>query len=172
MEPSLFVRPLSWEEQHRLNHKVRSRDLFIRTRAQIILGSAQGASCQQLRRQMGCSVSQVRLVIGLFNQQGTSCLIRGSNRPKSCAPLLDEEACAALQHLLHQSPRLYGCSSSLWSLPRLAEVAFAQGITPHQVSDETLRRALVRLGVRWKRAKQWISSPDPHYTAKKNAETA
>lgn len=170
MQPSLFVRPLRGEEEDLLNHKVRSRDLFLRTRAQIILGSAGGASCQQLRRQMGCSVSQVRLVIRSFNERGTASLVRGSNRPKSCARILDDEACLALQHLLHQSPRLYGCSSSLWSLPRLAQVAFAQEITPHQVSEETLRRALGRLGVRWKRAKHWISSPDPHYAAKKNAE--
>ena len=35
------------------------------------------------------------------------------------------------------------------------------------MSDETIRQAILRLGVRWKRAKQWITSPDPEYARKK-----
>jgi hypothetical protein len=74
--------------------------------------------------------------------------------------------------LLHQSPRQWGKKSSLWSLALLAEVAFEEGLTPHQVSDETVRRALVRLKVNWKRAKHWITSPDPHYALKKSGANA
>ena len=48
-----------------------------------------------------------------------------------------------------------------------AEVSFAEGITAEQVSGETIRQAMLRLGVRWKRAKQWITSPDPEYARKK-----
>src|ERR687893_789327 len=48
-----------------------------------------------------------------------------------------------------------------------AEVSFAQGLTPRLVSDETIRTALKALGVRWKRAKHWITSPDPEYLRKK-----
>ena len=48
-----------------------------------------------------------------------------------------------------------------------AEVSFAQGLTPRLVSDETIRLALRRLGVAWKRAKHWITSPDPAYAPKK-----
>ena len=47
-----------------------------------------------------------------------------------------------------------------------AEVSFGQGLTPDRVSREAVRSALQRLGVRWKRAKQWISSPDPEYVRK------
>jgi hypothetical protein len=49
-----------------------------------------------------------------------------------------------------------------------AEVSFAQGLTPCLVSDEAIRVALRRLGVSWKRAKHWITSPDPAYARKKN----
>jgi hypothetical protein len=72
--------------------------------------------------------------------------------------------------LLHQSPRHFGKKSSLWNLTLLAAVAHERGLTPHQVSDETIRRALGRLGVRWQRAKHWITSPDPHYALKKSGE--
>jgi hypothetical protein len=48
-----------------------------------------------------------------------------------------------------------------------AEVSFAQGITPHRVSGEAIRLALKQLGVRWKRAEHWITSPDPAYRRKK-----
>ena len=53
-----------------------------------------------------------------------------------------------------------------------AKVSFAQGLTPRLVSDEAIRVALRRLGVSWKRAKHWITSPDPAYARKKNAVTA
>jgi hypothetical protein len=35
------------------------------------------------------------------------------------------------------------------------------------MSGESIRRALKRLGVGWKRAKDWITSPDPAYARKK-----
>jgi hypothetical protein len=37
------------------------------------------------------------------------------------------------------------------------------------VTGETIRQALRRLGVGWKRAKAWITSPDPAYLRKKIA---
>ena len=40
-----------------------------------------------------------------------------------------------------------------------------------RVSDETIRQTLLRLGVKWKRAKHWITSPDPGYERKKLRET-
>ncbi len=50
-------------------------------------------------------------------------------------------------------------------------MAFAQGITARLVSDETIRLAIKRLGVGWKRAKTWITSPDPAYLRKKRRAT-
>jgi hypothetical protein len=50
-------------------------------------------------------------------------------------------------------------------------VSLAQGITSRQVSDETIRRALKKLGENWKWAKKRISSPDPRYEQKRGLET-
>jgi hypothetical protein len=67
---------------------------------------------------------------------------------------------------------VFGKATSVWTLELAAEVSFAQGLTRQRVSDETIRTALARLGVRWKRAKHWITSPDPAYVRKKTAATA
>ena len=61
----------------------------------------------------------------------------------------------------------FGKPTSRWTLQLAAEVSFAQDLTPRLVSDETIRLALRRLGVSWKRAKHWITSPDPAYARKK-----
>jgi transposase len=114
----------------------------------------------------------VRNVIHDFNARGVQSLVRESTRPKTSQPVLDEVRRERLQHLMHQSPRAFGKPKSLWTLDLAAEVCFEQGITPERMSDETIRRALKRLGTSWKRAKRWITSPDPQYLRKKNAGTS
>jgi hypothetical protein len=50
-----------------------------------------------------------------------------------------------------------------------AQVAFEEGLVEKPLSGETIRATLVRvLGVRWQRAKRWITSPDPLYERKKD----
>jgi hypothetical protein len=53
-----------------------------------------------------------------------------------------------------------------------AEVSFEEGLTKERVSGETIRATLARMGVRWRRAKHWITSPDPLYARKKGGATA
>ncbi|HEU5376546.1 MAG TPA: transposase family protein [Ktedonobacteraceae bacterium] len=45
-----------------------------------------------------------------------------------------------------------------WTLALAAEVCFEQGLTETRVCIETVRQALLRLGVGWQRAKHWITS--------------
>src|SRR5215207_9651799 len=73
----------------------------------------------------------------------------------------------ALREMLHQDPRGFGKDTSLWTLDLAAEVSFEAGLTTERVSGETIRATLERLGVRWERAKRWITSPDPEYARKK-----
>ena len=44
-------------------------------------------------------------------------------------------------------------------------------LTPRRLSHEAVRQAVKRLGHGWKRAKQWITSPDPAYARKKKRGT-
>ena len=89
------------------------------------------------------------------------------HRPRA---VFDTQRRERLRALLHQSPRLFGRSTSVWTLALAAEVSYAQGLTPRQVSGEAIRLALQQLGVRWKRAKHWITSPDPPTSEKKRRD--
>ncbi|MGH7194624.1 MAG: IS630 family transposase, partial [Candidatus Saccharimonadales bacterium] len=73
---------------------------------------------------------------------------------------------------LRCSPREFGYPTSLWTLDLAAEVSCAQGLTATVVSGEAIRKTLLRLGIGWKRAKQWITSPDVEYARKKAGATA
>ena len=53
----------------------------------------------------------------------------------------------------------------------LAEVCHEQGLSPTVLSEPTMLDALRRLGLRWQRAKGWISSPDPDSARKKSDAT-
>ncbi len=64
----------------------------------------------------------------------------------------------------------FGKPTGLWTLALLAEVSYSEGLTEKKVSSERVRQTLKKLGIRWKRAKHWVSSPDPHYAQKKNAK--
>lgn len=165
----LCVRELASEERASLEAALRSPDAFPVRRAQVLLASARKERVSRIASSLGCSAQMVRNVIHAFNRSGLESLVRESTRPKSSQPVLDEVRREQLQHLLHQSPRVFGKPKSLWTLDLAAEVCFEQGITPERMSHETIRRALKRLGTSWKRAKHWITSPDPQYERKKNA---
>lgn len=170
MKPPLSVRPLTESEQQALEAQLRSTDAFRLRRAQYLLASARQQTPRQIAAAYGGCVQSVRNVINTFNAVGLNCLTRKSNRPQSAKPGLGEADLARLQHLLHQSPRVFGKPQSIWTQNLLAEVACEEGLTKEQVSHETIRRALKRLGTHWKRAKHWISSPDPQYALKKSGE--
>ncbi len=138
-------------------------------RCQIVLASSRGKTPAKIAAEVGCSDQCVRNVIKAFNQGGLNCLERQSSRPKRVEPLIKESQLEHLQEILHQSPRIYGKARSQWTLNHLAEVCTEQGLTASKVSDETMRKSVHRLGHSWRRAKRWISSPDPAYLRKKAA---
>ena len=94
-----------------------------------------------------------------------------SSRPRSAAPVLGAAELERLRANLHQSPRAFGHARGTWTLALLAEVAQAEGLSPAVLSAETIRQALLRLEVGWKRAKRWLTSPDPAYAQKNAAAT-
>jgi transposase len=125
------------------------------------------AAPKEIARNLGCATQTVRNAVHAFQQRGLHCLKQESSRPKTVQAQFDQAKCEALRALLHQSPRAFGKATSLWTLELAAEVSFEQGLTASQVSIETIRLALKRLGVGWQRAKHWITSPDPAYAKKK-----
>ena len=172
MQKSLFVRPLTADERATLETGLRSTSAFTVRRCQILLASAEGQATTTIIHDLRCADQTVRNAIHAFHQRGLAVLQPLSSRPHTLAPIFDAGACESLRALLHHSPRTFGKPTSRWTLALAAEVSFAQGITPRLVSDEAIRLALRRLRVSWKRAKHWITSPDPAYARKKTARPA
>ncbi|MCA1838329.1 MAG: helix-turn-helix domain-containing protein [Actinobacteria bacterium] len=172
MKPPIFVRTLSKDERERLEAGLRSKDAFVLRRSQMLLASSRGEHAPQIARNLGCGQQTVRDAIHDFNERGPDALLAGSSRPKRTHPAFDEQGAEALRGLLHRSPREFARDSSLWTLEMAAEVSFERGLVKKRVCGETIRATLVRLlGVRWQRAKRWITSPDPLYERKKGAAT-
>jgi transposase len=172
MHPPIFVRELSVAERAQLEAGLRARSAFTVRRAQIILRSAAGQPPQAIAAGLCCASQTVRNAIRAFNAAGTAALTAGSSRPKSAAPVLDGAKLERLRTILHQPPRVFGRTRSTWTLVLLAQVAHEQGLSASVLSAETIRQALLRLAVGWKRAKCWLTSPDPDYARKKAAATA
>jgi transposase len=171
MYAPMFVRPLTKEERKRLQAALHSSDSFVLRRCQILLASSQGQQPAQIAQSVGRTPQTVRNVIRAFERQGLACLSKQSTRPKRLRTVIDAAGREALRELLHQCPRSFNQPTSIWTLQLAAQVSFEQGLTPRPVSIETIRQALKRLGKSWKRAKHWISSPDPDYLRKKGPGT-
>ena len=168
---ALKVRELSQEEIIGFDKGLRSHDAFTVRRSQILLASRKGKTPQQIGAELRCSDQCVREAIHAFHNEGFSCLVAKSHATHTDQSAIDEAGRERLKEILHHSPRHFGQDSSLWTLEGLAEVSYAEGITDREVSTETVRRSLKKLGENWKRAKKRISSPDPNYEVKKSPET-
>jgi transposase len=168
----MFVRPLTDREHQEVTAGLRSADSFRLRRCQMILASSRGEHVPAIARSLGCSEQAVRNALQAFNASGLTALTARPRRPRADAAAFGPAQAEQLRVLLHQSPRTFGFPTSLWTLELAAKVSFARGLTAREVSGETIRATLARLGVNWKRAKRWIKSPDPAYARKKGPATA
>jgi hypothetical protein len=173
MRAPIYIRALTDTEAHALQEGLRSADATVLRRCQILLASARGQRARQIATALSCHDQTVRNVIHAFNVAGLAALPRGSSAPHHTPhAVFDRDRREQLRALLHQSPRTFGKPTSVWTLGLAADVAYAEGITPRRVSGEAIRHALAALKTRWRRAKHWITSPDPAYARKKNSATA
>ena len=172
MRPRIFVRELTKEEQQSLSTGLRSSDAFVLRRCQILLASARGEAVPSIAKALSCDEQTVRHAIHLFNQAGLSALQAGSSRPHHLPTVLRADVAAEmLKTVLHRPPRDFGFQTSLWTLGSLVKQCVRLGWMTREVSIETMRQTLSRLGINWKRAKHWITSPDPLYQGKKRLAT-
>src|ERR687896_196392 len=145
MKRPIFVRPITDAERQQLEAGFRSSDAFVLRRCQILLASARGELAPQIAHHLGCDSQTVRNAIWAFHHAGLVALSQGSSRPHTTRTAFPGEKADQLRTLLHQSPRTFDKPTSRWTLERL--------------------------GVRWQRAKAWITSPDPAYARKKGLGT-
>jgi len=154
-------------ELQALEAGLRSSDAFVLRRCQILLSSARGKRAPEVACDLGCSDDAVLSAIHAFNDGGLDALKKGSSRPHTIHAAFDIQGIERLRIILRQSPRAFGKPTSLWTLDLLADVCFEQGLTEERVTGETIRATMARIGIRWRRTKRWINSPDPEYARKK-----
>lgn len=170
MKKPIYVRPVTHAEQQALQEGLRSSDAFVLRRCQILLASARGQHARVIAETVGCDDQTIRNAIQAFNARGLAVVQRRSSAPhRTPHAVFTPARREQLRAMLHQSPRTFGKPTSVWTLELAAELAYATGILPRRVSGEAIRQALMALQTRWKRAKHWITSPDPAYARKKNS---
>jgi transposase len=172
MKQPIFVRSLSEEEYKQLEAGLRSSHAFVLRRSQILLASSRGERVPSIAKALSCDQQTVRNAIHAFNQQGREALQAGSSRPLHVRTALAGVDAEAFKALLHRPPRDFGFETSLWTLSLVAKECVKQGWTMRLVSCETIRQTLKKLGINWKRAKHWMTSPDPRYFKKKRRAIA
>lgn len=150
---------------------LRSPDAFTLRRSQILLASAGGQAPAVIARNLGCTARSVRNAIHAFATDGPCCLRAKPARPNTSRAVLGAAFDEPLRHLLHQSPRAFGQPRTTWALVAVARVCHERGWAPRVLSIETVRLAIARLGVSWRRAKHWITSPDPAHARKRKPAT-
>jgi len=153
------VRGLTEVERGRIEVGLRSLDTFVVRLCRNLLASERGGWAPRIAEMLGCNDQTVRNVLNRFGWEGLDeCLTRRSSRAHTAHAKVDEVGRERLRVLLHPSPRTLGKPTDVWTLGLVAEVSFAEGLIAERVSDDTIRQAMGRLGLRWKWVKRWISS--------------
>jgi transposase len=172
MKPPIYVRPLTDAEREAVERGLRSPNAYTLRRSQILAASLRGEQVPRIARGLSCNEQTVRNAIHAFTAEGVAALAKRSSAAHTDQAAFTPAATERRRALLHRSPRDFGHKTSLWTLELAAEEAHRQGLTAARVTGETIRATLRRLGVRWLRAKTWITSPDPAYARKKGRATA
>ena len=168
----IYARPIREEERESLRAELKSGNGIVVGRSQVILLSAEeNMKAQAIADRVGYSDETVRQVIQQFNQEGLQAIYPKSNARTDDQRAFQDTAREQLKAIVHQSPRDFGCESSMWTLQLLAEVSYQEGLTDRLVHSDTVGETLHQRGLDWKKAKRHIQSPDEHYRRKKNDAT-
>lgn len=157
------IDPRALVELRQLAHP-RRRISRITWRARLVLGFFEGETYRSLALRLRCSQHTVARWVSRFRDSGVAGF---QNRPRQSSGTGHRQKLLAvfLPETVHKSPRTLGLARDRWTLQSLQDLCFQQtGVRP---SQESIRRALKRLGYSWKRAKRTVTSPDPEYEAKK-----
>ena len=123
---------------------------------------AEGMTVEAVAQTLGCSQASVYAWTAAWRRVGVAGLVEGDH---GGGPVkLDATAEVALTQLLSSDPQTHGHRATGWTVP-LLRTELAQLGFP--VSPKTVRRALHRLGYRWKRPQYVLGRPDPAYAEKK-----
>src|SRR5215472_4330179 len=96
----------------------------------------------------------------------STCCAKDLRVPIACAPRSRKKDWSACKTCCIAARANSGKNVEPGRLELVAQACLEQGIIAVPISDESVRRALKRLKTHWKRAKHWITSPDPLYQKK------
>ena len=167
MREPLEIPPLITEEVEALDRLYRrSKDMRVRTRAQIILlAGEQRMRASAIAQIVRCDDQTVRNWFKRWQAEGIEGL---KDRPMPERPGLAKVTKTYKEQMLlavRRRPRALGQPYSLWTYQRLADYLAEQ--TGLRVSYETVRRILAAQGIVLSRPQHKVSSPDPEYLVKK-----
>lgn len=131
-------------------------------RYQAILLLADGQSPPQVAQALGCGISTGYQWAAAWRRNGLAGVEEQEHGGGHWA--LDATGEEALVGLLSGDPQTRGHQATNWTVPLLLGELTRLG---YRLSDHTVRRALHRLGYRWKRPRYVLGRPDPEYAAKK-----
>jgi len=117
---------------------------------------------QEVASVLGCSLASVYNWAATWQQEGQAGL--REPRPAGRTRTLDAAALRLVEEWLSTDPQTLGEQTTGWTVPLLHTRLTQAG---YPISQRTLRRALHRLGWRWKRPKYVLGRPDPAYEGKK-----
>ena len=120
-----------------------------RLRMHIMLLASEGRSPTEISRVLFCSRTTVYAVVGRFAGEGRGAF--DDRKRRGPEPLLGKRANERVEHLVEEdSPTDHGWLRSRWSCKLIALQLLGERAAL-LVSRETVRRALHRLGFRWRR---------------------
>lgn len=141
--------------EHRVRRWKRYRAILLR---------GEGLTVEAVARSLGCSQASIYGWSAAWRREGVAGLAEGDHGGGQVK--LGRAAEAMLTALLATDPQSRGHQATGWTVPLVRTELVAQGTV---VAERTIRRALHRLGYRWKRPRYVLGRPDPDYLAKKGA---
>lgn len=131
-------------------------------RSRAILLRGEGLTVPAVATALGCSQASVYAWTARWRQAGVAGLREGDHG--GGAVKLDRGGEEVLTGLLGNDPQQRGHRATGWTVPLLRTELAAVG---YRVAPKTVRRALHRLGYRWKRPQYVLGRPDPAYGEKR-----
>lgn len=162
---AIYVKKINPEEKRKLKKMLKGNNLYLYKRAKAVMLSSEGFTAPKIAHLVDLHFNKIRKWIKRFNLQGTAGLYQkySPGRP----PKISQEGREKIINLLKQKPRDLGLPITSWTLKELAEEVAREKIVS-QISYVRIYQIIKEQGYSFKRAKRWITSPDPDYELKKN----
>jgi transposase len=131
-------------------------------RYRAMLLRAEGMSVAAVAAALRCSQASVYAWTAAWRRNGVEGLREGDHGGGQAKLGVSGEA--VLAGLLASDPQTRGHRATGWTVPLLRGALARTGVS---VGERTIRRALHRLGYRWKRPRSILGRPDPAYAEKR-----